>query len=1387
MNRKRIYLTAVIAAVLLIAAAGLFLGGSSGQPAGIELLKNNDLSRVNEQRIPEDWYVDAYVYSPGYSDYYAENGVATIVNHALNDARFAQRVTVEPDSLYCFSGYVRASATEGLGANLSIEGIYVFSDCYYDTGDEWQEVRLYGRTGEKQTSVTVFARLGGYSGEALGTASFRDLSLKKVESVPIGYTAQNWYQVSYEAPEQDLDGKSAGILLLAIAVLYVVICLLAGKFAMTDAAERKLQENGIHPVLKVAFMLLIAFALRLAIGMMVPGYGVDVGCFTAWANMMADRGAAHFYTVDSFCDYPPGYILVLGVIGWIGRLLGTGATEMMIKLPSIVCDVAAAALIYFFARKRTGERPAFVLSALYAFNPLAFIAGAAWGQADSVMALCILLVVILAIENRWMAALPVYMLAVLMKPQALMFGPLGLLALILTLVERRDKKLVRESLIGLVLATVVAAVVVIPFSVNQESPLWIVDLYAGTMGYYDSATVNACNLYFLFGKNWLNVDHDVQWYIRLAAMVLLLGGGVWALVQGGFINRKLLEKERRAHLVCVGTLCVFAVLLSCIPMQYDAFGTCIIILAVLISSMIYIAGKNVRHLPLAGALMLLMLCNFGVMMHERYLFAAVLLLTFSCILERDKRVYLLLALVTASVFLNVGFVLDRGIRIGGVEGHLHAPVFGIESDSAALEYAVALLNCALTAYAVYVSTMICVAGKVAVYAAATVNEEEATEKETFKRAKYTLDHASALPKMKRLDWLLILGVTALYAVVAFTNLGSTVSPQTRWQSQTPDETIVLDVGEVRAMNMLYFGGIHQIDSDFYIQTSEDGIIWDEGYWAEMSIGNCFKWQYVREVYESSDGQQYSRTPVEMNARYVMITARNIATTLYEVILRDPQTQEIFPCTVIEGNGEALIDEQNTFTGEPGWYNSTYFDEIYHARTGYEHYLAMQGDYTYHPYETSHPPLGKLLIAFAISIFGMTPFGWRFAGTLAGVLMLPGMYLLGKWLTKRRFFAFMAMFLMSVDLMHFTQTRIATIDSFVVLFIIWSYAFMVYYIRMDYWKTKFIKALCPLALSGLFMGLAVASKWTGCYAGVGLAVLFFWSVWRRWCEYRYALNVLEPYDQKMSRKDRKNLTPLENEEAFRLIAKEGVMRPLVTLASCLVFFVAVPLIIYYVSYIPYFLPSGGITVYRVIQEAVGDYFRNGTVGGMLGYHGTPNLGMDHPFYSPWYEWPVIGKPMWYYSSEYHPDGYTQSIAALGNPLVWWSGLVALILLMLLWCKRHVTRNGIELHNRTDDMRPAILIISFAAQYLPWVLVPRGTYIYHYFTAVPFIILCTALCFDYLLQISQKPLLKKISLAVSIIFCVSALLLFIAFYPYASGMMTSVRWLRAMQWFNGWLYY
>lgn len=86
-----------------------------------------------------------------------------------------------------------------------------------------------------------------------------------------------------------------------------------------------------------------------------------------------------------------------------------------------------------------------------------------------------------------------------------------------------------------------------------------------------------------------------------------------------------------------------------------------------------------------------------------------------------------------------------------------------------------------------------------------------------------------------------------------------------------------------------------------------------------------------------------------------------------------------------------------------------------------------------PYEISHPPLGKLIIGLGIRMFGMTPFGWRFMGTLFGVGMLPLLYLFLKNLFGKTFVAACGTILFAADFMHLTQTRIATIDTYAVFF------------------------------------------------------------------------------------------------------------------------------------------------------------------------------------------------------------------------------------------------------------------------------------------------------------------------------------------------------------------
>ncbi|TFH22916.1 hypothetical protein E4G67_03775 [Candidatus Bathyarchaeota archaeon] len=110
---------------------------------------------------------------------------------------------------------------------------------------------------------------------------------------------------------------------------------------------------------------------------------------------------------------------------------------------------------------------------------------------------------------------------------------------------------------------------------------------------------------------------------------------------------------------------------------------------------------------------------------------------------------------------------------------------------------------------------------------------------------------------------------------------------------------------------------------------------------------------------------------------------------------ESQTNQQIPIVGIIGENTTdatlvkLVDEQNSLEIPPTYMSKMYFDEVYFARAA-ENYVNHQI-----PNERTHPPLGKLIEAMGIAIFGETPFGWRIMGVVFATLMIPLMYLLGK--------------------------------------------------------------------------------------------------------------------------------------------------------------------------------------------------------------------------------------------------------------------------------------------------------------------------------------------------------------------------------------------------------
>lgn len=1336
-----------------------------GSAEDVNLLDNPSFEELGADGLPAGWYTDAYVAQTGYTTYAVSNDAqdgqrsAVINNLGMNDARFAQRVKVEPSSMYRLSGWIKVEdmVDSGRGANLSVEGVYVFSDSIYDADDQWHYVELYGETGEDQTEVIVFARVGGYSGESQGKACFDHLSLVKVDEIPGDGVASLWFKNEtpvvvdpVETEEEDTVAAPFWPWLLAISAVYLA----AGACCLqTLMADRHDLQPHRHASWVFGVGMALAAVLRLVIALLVEGYQVDVNCFLSWGHTMHTVGPAQFYQSTSFCDYTPGYIYVMGFNDALAQLGGSLGLNIMPafyhKLIPMACDMVGTYLIYWAARseKRFSSMQAELLGLLVAFNPAMILNSAAWGQVDSVLCLGLLVVALLAVRRQWAALLPVYVLCALIKPQALMLGPLGLLVLIVDWVKHRE---IRPMLTGLGVSAIVAAAVIVPFSVDQ--PLgWLIEKYGTTLASYPYATVNTANFYYIFDANWKSIELSAGWLPAACFAALSLAWGMVCAVR----NKK---EARLAEPVLMAGFTVAFTIMACVNATWNTIGFTAMGLAFAVILPMYLRSRNLRHVPLLGAVLFILLYAFGTKMHERYLFPALFLLALAFTLHRSWRTMLLLIIATCTLFVNEGIVLDNGIRLGSTMGHLN-------SDTTGLAVVLSLANTLCACFGVWTAQRVCV-------------EDEKEQLLQRIRPLLPLRQLEHLPQdvhsykpdaslhWKCLDWVLMLAVTTIYAILCLCNLGSTKAPQNPWTSTANNEAVIVDLGQsYDDFTMLYFAQVSY--SDFSVAVSPDGETWSDEYWAQMAQGQCFRWLYLTPCTVRADGTRtYSggndyNGLQRLSGRYVRITAQQINLVLNEIIFRDAQGNAI-PASVVEvrnANEESpllsdpgnLFDEQDTLDGEPSWYNSTYFDEIYHARTAYEHLNGTR------PYETSHPPLGKVIMSWFVGLFGMTPFGWRFAGALAGILMLPAMYVLGKQLTKRTSMAFAAMTMMALDCMHFTQTRIATIDSFPVLFIILSFLFMLRFMQRDIVLEPLRRVLPDLALCGFFMGCAVASKWIGAYAGIGLAVLYFWTCIRH---------------LRLARQARAAVKGGHGNAELVQRSEAALRRVILLCLWCLLFFVAVPVVIYLLSYIPYFSYAH--------KESLWDYLVMvwNANESMLSYHSTPGLGMDHPFYSPWYEWPLIQRPMYYAMAKFTPEGYSYSIFCFGNPAVWLIGLLGLAATTFTWAKRHVyglvgSSSPVHVQGKHWSTAPAFVLIGFLAQFLPWVLVPRGTYIYHYFASIPFLVLGTTLLLHWLSQ--RWP---KAGRGVMVVYLLLCLVCFVAFYPYASGVLTPESWLDFM---------
>lgn len=610
------------------------------------------------------------------------------------------------------------------------------------------------------------------------------------------------------------------------------------------------------------------------------------------------------------------------------------------------------------------------------------------------------------------------------------------------------------------------------------------------------------------------------------------------------------------------------------------------------------------------------------------------------------------------------------------------------------------------------------------------------------------------PKLKKKDFIILGVLMAFYLIISFYHLGTLKTPKTYryFENINTEASVVLDGLSQEVSKIRYYTGPEI--GEFTIKSSTDGKTYKEI--ATMKENSVFAWEDI---------------VINESFKYIKFIAKTPNSYIGEIQLYNKYGEKI----QIESSDEqstSIIDESNTVPVQISNINSSYFDEIYFARSAYEYVHGID------TMEWVHPPLGKLIMMVPIILFGMSTFSYRLMGTLAGCLMIPVLYILAKRIFKSRKFALLAGLLMTFDCFHFAQTRMGTVDSFLVLFIMLSSLFMYQYIDLDK-DAKLKTRLKNLFWSGLFIGCAICTKWTGLYAGLGLAIVFFGNLIFNGLKNKkiknldiqqvvlvglfllcivpiaiYYLTVLFTGISLATK-----LTILY----YLLLVIFGLIYYIIKIdrsslkiiLACIIFFVVIPVIMYILCYLLF--PN----VYNYSDNSIAGIINQ--IQDMYKYHST--LEESHSFSSDWYTWSAMIKPVWYYATNYGGN-IKSTIVGIGNPAIWWFGILASIFTLVLSI---IKRNKENL----------FIIVLILCTWLPYAFIGRVMFMYHFFPTLPFVMLA--------IVAFVKWITKKIGDNSFYIFYIAVvILLFAIFYPVISGLTTTTDYIDSIKWLSTWIF-
>ncbi|MFF3070780.1 dolichyl-phosphate-mannose--protein mannosyltransferase [Kitasatospora sp. NPDC057904] len=478
----------------------------------------------------------------------------------------------------------------------------------------------------------------------------------------------------------------------------------------------------------------------------------------------------------------------------------------------------------------------------------------------------------------------------------------------------------------------------------------------------------------------------------------------------------------------------------------------------------------------------------------------------------------------------------------------------------------------------------------------------------------------------------------------------------------------------------------------------------------------------------------------------------------------------------------------TDLGEP---HAIIFDETYYAKDayalwhgGYEinwpdganEQIMKDGTAPYRPMAgyVVHPPVGKWIIGFGEWLFGMNPFGWRFAVALLGTVSVLMIARIARRLFRSTLLGCVAGLLLSVDGLHFVLSRSALLDLVVMFWILAAFGFLI----LDRDRTRALLAarldgIADAALAqrvrlgwrpyriaaGVCVGLTCATKWSGLYVAAAFGLM----------------------------------TVLWDAGARRLA---GAPRPYLAALTrdalpAFVSVVVVALGVYVASWWGWFASSnapgqggwgrdwaaGRSTDYPWIPEGLRALWHYHST--MYDFH--THLTDPHTYQSNPWSWLVLGRPVSFYyeSPKTGQDGCTaaecaREVLGLGTPLLWWAGCIALVYCLWRWAARR-------------DWRAGAVLCGLAAGYLPWFEYQQRTIFLFYAVAfVPFLVLAVTMMLGAMIgppgASRDRRIIGGASAGLLVLLIVWN---FLFFFPLFSGQTIPMDDWRRRMWFNSWI--